>query len=577
MSVLWSVYLAVTFISHTHCTLSPENEVPLRTTTWLNDGKNIPVHLSKGHTHRFHFTLRKKMPALMLTVSPCSGSVEWHLTAHTLKDKPAKNHYWSFKKSEPEVWWRKSTNEKTLHSYSGSAVDTYMGPALHPISIYTLQIKSTQDDTHAHVYLHEGPAPWGVFPELPFDPRVHLLGVGMSSVTLTWNPSPTVLKTLHTHTHTHPYKYCVTVNSKHNYRSLCAAQEEKRAMCACEEMESVCTVSDLLPNTLYYFDLFVIDRMNSTSAAYIGTVAHTHTESHTHKEPHIHSVTPLREGQVQWVTLSSGAGERQSFRFRPRGGQKKGLLTLLSCNNAHTHTLTVSVSAQGNELTSQDVGDQLVQMWLQGFSSYLIQLRLAASHTYTAESETLCLKMQASSAFHRREAPALPHTLHIKSFNTLRTCSSVTLAWMGTEERGLYCLYRRRADMQNGTVGNSLKRGRQRSETGADRGLWSGPRTEKGQDIMTCSEQKSKTGRNQVKPRKQRSDIDRCLTPDSRPPDQRVLCKYFQELDARRAVTTATVSGLEAETLYTFDIYLMRRWALPVKYHSKTVRTRRDC
>lgn len=540
------------------------------------------------------------------------------------------------------MWWRKSASEKTLHTYSGSAVDTYEGPVLHPVSVYTLRIKSTQEDMHAYVYLHEGPAPWGVFPELPLDPRVHMLGVGMSSVTLTWSPSSSVIKALHTHKHARPYEYCVTVNRKHNYRSMCAAQEGKGGMkdewkkkavvkldrsdehvCVCEEVESVCTVSELLPNTLYYFDVFVIDRMNGTSAAYTGTVARTHAEPYahaetqTHAEPYTHRVTPLREGQVLWVTLSSGADQRRSFRFRPRGGQKNGLLTLLSCNN--THALSVSVSARGHELTSQEVGDQLIQMWLQGFSSYLIQLRLSTRNTHAAERESLCVKMQASSAFHRRGAPALPHTLHIKSFNTLRTCNSVTLAWMGTEERGLYCLYRRRADEQSETGGQRSDTGGQKSETGRDRVIWGGQRSMHGrdrvvwgrqrsepgrdgvmqggqrcetgrsrkvwdrqrsetdQDVVICSEQKSETGRNRVIPREHRSDTDRCLAPESRPPDQRVLCKYFQELDARRAVTTATVGGLEAETLYTFDIYLMRRWALPVKYHSKTVRTRRDC
>lgn len=525
-------------------------------------------------------------------------------------------------------------------------MDTYAGPALHPGSVYTLRIKSVQEDTRAHVYLHEGPTQRGVFPELPPDPRVYLLGVGMSSVTLTWNPSPSVIKSPHMQAHTRPYEYCVTVNHKHNFRSLCAAQEKKGEMkdewkrraivepdrfqehvCVCEEIESVCTISELLPDTLYYFDVFVVDRKNGTSASYVGMAArthaesHTHTDPHTHTQPHTHRVTPLREGQVQWVTLSSGADERRSFRFRPRGGQKNGLLTLLSCNNTHTvtHTLSVSVSARGNELTSQEVGDQLVQMWLQGFSSYLIHLQLSAQNKHSVEREILCVKMQVSSAFHRREAPALPHTLHIKSFNTLRTCSSVTLAWIGTEERGLYCLYRRKADEQSKTGGERVIRGgersekgqdkaiwgrwrsetggdgviqggqrcetrqdrvvggRQRSETGGNGVIWGAPRSETGQNLAICSEQKSETGQNQGIPRERRTETDPCLAPESRPPDQRVLCKYFQELDARRAVTTATVGGLEAETLYTFDIYLMRRWALPVKYHTKTVRTRRDC
>lgn len=550
----------------------------------------------------------------------------------------------SFKKSKPEVWWKKSASEKTLHIYSGSAVDTYVSPVLHPGSVYTLRIKSMYEDTYAHIYLHEGHAPWEVFPELPSDPRVHMLGVGMSSVTLTWGPSPSVIKSLHAHTHS-LYEYCVTVNRQQNYRSLCAAQEEKGGIkdewkksdmikldrlkehvCVCKEVESVCTISELLPNTLYYFDVFVIDRMNGTSASYVGTAAHTHTESHTltdihtHTKPHTHKVTLLREGKVQCVTLSSGADERQSFRFRPRGGQKNGLLTLLSCNDTHTltHILSVFVSAGGNELKSQEVGDQLVQVWLQGFSSYLIQLRLFARNTHAAQRETVCVKIQASSAFHRRGAPALPHTLHIKSFNTLRTCSSVTLAWMGTEERGLYCLYRRRAHEQSGTGGekvisggqrcetggDTVIKGRQRSETGGERVIRGGqrcetgdrvikgrqksetgeekvildaPRSETDQNVAMYSKQKSVTSGNRVIPRKHKTETDRCLAPESRPPDQRVLCKYFQELDARRAVTTATVEGLEAETLYTFDIYLIRRWALPVKYHSKTVRTRRDC
>ncbi|MCI4383055.1 hypothetical protein PGIGA_G00021900 [Pangasianodon gigas] len=279
MSVLWSLYLAVMLISHTLCTLSPENEVPMHTTTWLSDGKNTPVHLRKGDTHRLHFTLGKKTTTLKLTVSPCSGSIEWSLTAHTLKDKPAKDHYWSFKKSKPEVWWRKSASEKTLHTYSGSAVDTYEGPALHPVSIYTLRIKSTQEDTHAHVYLHEGPALWGVFPELPFDPRVHMLGVGMSSVTLTWSPSPSVIKAQHTHIHTRLYEYCVTVNRKHNYRSLCAAQEEKgelkderkeRAVVKLDRFDeheldarravTTATVGGLEAETLYTFDIYLMRR-----------------------------------------------------------------------------------------------------------------------------------------------------------------------------------------------------------------------------------------------------------------------------------------------------------------------------
>ncbi|XP_037397678.1 protein NDNF isoform X1 [Pygocentrus nattereri] len=540
--------------------LQPENEVPLRPTAWLTDRTHTPVYLNTGRTRRLYFTVRKKTLSLELTVSPCSGAVEWSLTARSLKDKPAKYTKWSTKKSFPEVWWRGSGMEALIHSYSGSAADTYEGPAYGPASIYILQLKSTEQDTQVDVYLHEGPGPSGAFPELPTDPRVHTLGVGMTSVTLSWTPSPSVTKTSK-HSKKHNYKYCVTVNRKHNFRNVCAARKESRKhrergrkqgrrdkqekdggllktwqqwdmfeddgssaviqadfadpACVCREVESVCTVSDLLPDTQYYFDVFVIDQVNRTSATYTGTFVHTHTEARG-------VVTPLRDGQVQWVTLSLASEGQKRFSFRPRGGQQNGLLTLHSCNSTKAK---VTVSSRGHLLSSQEVGDQLAQIWLQGGPSYLIQLQTLDTTTtpkLDPERSKVCMKMQASSAFHRRGVPVLPVTLQLKSFNKLRSCSSVTLAWMGTEERSLYCLYQRQ-------ISNKP-------------------------DVT-----------------------DRCLGPESRPASERVLCKYFQELDPRRAVTTAVIEGLNPGSMYMFDVYLMRRWGLPIKYHSKTVRTRREC
>ncbi|XP_072546286.1 protein NDNF [Salminus brasiliensis] len=512
---------------------------------------------------RLYFTLRKKTLSLELTVRPCSGAVEWSLTARTLKDKPGKHTQWSSKKSFPEVWWRGSGTEALIHSYSGTAADTYEGPAYGPSSIYILRLKSTERDTQVDIYLHEGPGPSGAFPELPLDPQVHTLGVGMTSVTLSWTQSPSITRSS-MHNKKLSYEYCVTMNRKHNLQNLCSARKGKRmersrkqgrkdkqgkdaeplkawwgqqwdafegrgssAMiqsdfadpgCVCREVDTVCTVSDLLPDTQYYFDVFIIDRVNGTSTAYTGTFTHTHSEARG-------VMTPLRDGQVQWATLSLGSEGEQRFSFRPRGGQRNGLLTLQSCN---TTKAKVTVSTRGRLLSSQDVGDQLAQIWLQGGLSYLIQLQAldtTSPKILGPERSKVCVKLQASSAFHRRGAPVLPVTLQLKSFNKLRSCSSVTLAWMGTEERSLYCLYQRQ--------------------------------------ILDKSEEPVVT--------------DRCLGPESRPAAERILCKYFQELDPRRAVTTAVIGGLNSGSMYIFDVYLIRRWGLPIKYHSKTVRTRREC
>ncbi|XP_036402327.1 protein NDNF [Megalops cyprinoides] len=534
--------------------LAPENEVPLRPTAWLPEARVTPVPLPRDRTRRLYFTLRKRTAAMSVTVSPCDAPIEWSLSARTLKDRPSKSLHWSSRKSMPEVWWRGPGTEAKMYSYTGSAVDTFTGPAYTPASIYILRLRSREKDTSASVYLQEGAGALGAFPELPHDPRVHTVGVGMTSVTLSWVPSGSVLKLP---PNSHSYQYCVLVNRKHNYRSVCAAQqamkkekkkerkdkeqkvtvwpilkewwwqqwdwleeEEEPAVslldeypglqCVCRGAESVCTVSELTPDTQYYFDVFVMDVRNGTSAAYSGTVARTHEEARP-------AVAPLGEGELRWVPLQrDGRQSSQLFSFRPRGWQQSALLTLQSCG---AQDAAVTVSSRGQVLASQAVGREVAQIWLQGKSSYLIHLEAAGA----AGAPQGGIKMQASSAYHRQAPPALPPTLQIKSFSKLRGCRSVTLAWLGTEERSLYCVYRRK---------------------------------------LADGEQ---------------AGADRCLGPESRSETERVLCKYFQELNPRKAVTTATIGGLEPGAAYVFDVYLMRRWGIPVKYHSKTVRTRKEC
>uniref|UniRef100_A0A3Q3KH79 Protein NDNF n=1 Tax=Monopterus albus TaxID=43700 RepID=A0A3Q3KH79_MONAL len=554
--------------------LAPENEVPLRPTTWLPEGKLTSITLPKGRT-RLYFTLKKKAPAMSVTVSPCDSPIEWGLAARTLKDKPLKSLQ-STKKSTPEVWWQGPGTEEKIHSRTSNTVDTYRGPSYPHASIYILRLRSKQQNTRATVYLHEGLGPSGIFPLLPADPRVHTLGVGMTSVTLSWAPSASITSLPQTQK---SYEYCVLINSQKNYQSLCGAQEDTRKekeqkhekkerkrrvtvwpilkewwwqqwdtypepqsptssltaestglQCVCQGTESVCTISELLPDTQYYFDVFLIDIVNRTSMAYKGTFARTHEEA----QP---AITTLREGELRWVTFPDRHfSSEQFFSFRPRGWQHSGLLTLQSCSG--DEKVKVTVSSKGHVLTSQAVGGDLVHIWLQGNPSYLIHLEREATATDQLSAANdpglpgglmASVKMQTSSAYHRKGVPSLPSTLQIKSFNRLRGCNSVTLAWMGTEERSLYCVYSRKLGIYEDEAG--------------------------GVAALTAP----------------------CLGPESRSDTERVLCKYFQELNPQRAVTTAVIGGLEPGMAYVFDVYLMRRWGLPIKYASKMVKTRKEC
>ncbi|XP_010868215.1 protein NDNF [Esox lucius] len=570
MALSWYLCLSVAVLCgppwpQGHSALAPENEVPLRPTAWLPDGKVTPIHLPKGQTRRLYFILKKKTTMMSVTVSPCDLPLEWTLVARTVKDKPPKSLHWSTKKSMPEVWWRGPGTEAKIHTYTGNVMDTYTGPSYVPASIYILRLRSKGQDTKATVYLHEGSGSSGAFPELPPDPRVHTLGVGMTSVTLSWDPSVSLTRLQRAKSN---YDYCVLVNRKHNYHNFCAAREgirkeleedkkrkrkdkerkvtvwpilkdwwwqqwdvdaELRApavlrdelddlRCVCKGTETVCTVSELVPDTRYYFDVFLIDGLNKTSSAYTGTFAKTHEEARP-------AIVPLREGELRWVTFRNGGSTSgEFFSFGPRGWPHSGLLTLQSCGGGEK--IKVTISSKGVELKSQAVGEDLAQIWLQGSPTYLIHLEReeTASRGIPAPGALKAsVKMQASSAYHRQGAPSLPSTLQIKSFNRLRSCDSITLAWMGTEERSLYCVYRRR--LVKGEKGGTPP----------------------------------------------------CLGPESRSDTERVLCKYFQELNPRRAVTTAVIGDLEPGVTYVFDVYLMRRWGIPIKYSSKTVRTRKEC
>lgn len=477
----------------------------------------------------------------------------------------------SSKKSTPEVWWQGPGTEERMHTYSGSAVNNYTGPPHPHTSVYILRLRSKLQGTRATVYLHEGPGPSGIFPLLPADPMVHTLGVGMTSVTLSWTPSASVTSLPSSHK---SHEYCVRVNSKQNYPSLCAAlagegrqrdqDQAKKARrrsaavwpilkewwwqqwdsfpkiqspafssgedgydelgCACQGTESVCTVSDLVPDTQYFFDVFIIDRLNQTSQAYQGTMARTHEEART-------AIATLREGELRWVAFNSrGSKSEQFYAFRPRGPQQSGLLTLQSCGGGEK--IKVTVSSKGQVLNSQAVKGHLAHIWLQGSPSYLIHLEREGQRPPAGAlpgGPVNSVKMQVSSAYHRKGVPSLPSTLQIKSFNRLRGCDSVTLAWMGTEERSLYCVYRRKVGKYDEEAGAPL--------------------------ALTAP----------------------CLGPESRSDTERVLCKYFQELNPRRAVTTAVIGDLEPATAYVFDVYLMRRWGIPIKYASKMVKTRKEC
>lgn len=431
----------------------------------------------------------------------------------------------------------------TIFNYKGNSVETYMGMSSQS-ALYMLEFLSTERDTHISVYLTTDTTSGHLYPELPVDPRIDVIGVGHTTVTLTWKHSPSALQ------HRESIQYCLLVNEKHNYKSLCAAEtairfsgmkmpptlalslspyllEPQQVMILSDselsiinkvssgEVRQICmgtkntyTVPDLSPSTQYYFDVFVVNLLTNASAAYTGTFARTLEEP----EP---KVMKLKDGKAVQVVLDGKKQKLYSLQYQAR--HKKVQFAFQLCRGQ----VQVHITKNGKIVASENIlGLRYLSLKGKPLDMYLVQLR-------STEESNSSVKVQVSPHFHKPLFPLLPESLKIKSFSKLRTCNSVTIAWLGTQEQSKYCVYKKRIE---------------------DDQVWMELR-----------------------------NTDTCSGPESRHKSEKVLCKYFYDINLQRAVTTETIKGLDAGTLYLFDIYLIGPSGIPVRYHSKVVKTRKKC
>ncbi|KAH0623478.1 hypothetical protein JD844_006255 [Phrynosoma platyrhinos] len=405
---------------------------------------------------------------------------------------------------------------------------------------------SIEKDTHITVYLATDTASDHLYPELPADPRIDVIGIGHTTVTLAWKHSPTALQ------YKENTQYCVLINEEHNYKSLCAAEAAIRSSGmkstqaltlslpphgplldpqqvmvlsngelsiiskdsngevrqTCVGSKNTYTIPNLTPSTQYYFDVFVVNFLTNASATYTGTFARTLEEP----EP---KVTDMNDGKVIQLTLDGRKQKFYTLQYRAR--HKQVQFAFQSCSGQ----VHIEISREGKMLMSEGFA---------GLRHFILKGRLGDTymvHLGSTEPSNASVKVQVSSLFHKPFFPALPESLKIKSFSKLRTCDSVTIAWLGTQQLSKYCVYKKQIEEDQ---------------------VWMETR-----------------------------NADRCSGPESRQKGDKVLCKYFHEVNLRRAVTTETIKGLEAGTVYLFDVYLIGPSGIPVRYYSKVVKTRKKC
>ncbi|KAJ8780438.1 hypothetical protein J1605_011702 [Eschrichtius robustus] len=523
----------------------------------IPDGAEISSYLFRDTPKRYFFVVEEDNTPLSVTVTPCDAPLAWTLSLQELPEDASGEGSGDPEPLDQQKQQIINVEGTELFSYKGNDVEYFISSS-SPSGLYQLELLSTEKDTHFKVYATTTPESDQPYPELPYDPRVDVTSLGCTTVTLAWKPSPTasLLK--------QPIQYCVVINKEHNFKSLCAVEAKLSADDAfmmapkpgldfspfdfahfgfasdasgkersfltkpspklgrhaysrpkadiqkiCIGNKNIFTVSDLKPDTQYYFDVFVANSNSNMSTAYVGTFART-------KEEAKQKTVELKDGKVTDVFVKRKGAK--FLRFAPVSSHQKVTFFIHSCLDA----VQIQVRRDGKLLLSQNV-EGIRQFQLRGKpkAKYLIRLK-------GNKKGASMLKILATTRPSKQSFPSLPEDTRIKAFDKLRTCSSATVAWLGTQERNKFCIYKKEVN-------------------------------------DNYSEDQKKREQNQ------------CLGPDTRKKSEKVLCKYFHSQNLQKAVTTETIKGLQPGKSYLLDVYVTGHGGHSVKYQSKVVKTRKFC
>ncbi|XP_078115902.1 protein NDNF [Sander vitreus] len=524
----------------------------------IPDGAEISGYLFRDTPKRYYFVVEEDNTPLSVTVTPCDAPLEWKLILQELPEEASGEGSGEPEPLEQQKQQVTVDDGTELFTYKGNDVEAYVATST-PSGLYQLELLSTEKDSNFKVYATTTPESDQPYPELPYDPRVDVTALGRTTVTLAWKPTPTGFLM------GQPVQYCVVINKEHNFKSMCAAEAKmsvddafmlapkpgrdfspfdfahfgfvpsdngfgkdrgltsnkiSRAYTAkpkASDIQKVCignknifTVSDLKPDTQYYFDVFAVNSATNTSTAYVGTFART-------KEEARQKTVELKDGKVSDVFIKRKGSK--FLRFAPVSSHQRVTLFVHTCLDA----VQVQVRRDGKLLLSQNV-EGVRQFQLRGKPKAKYLIRLRGSRKGASTLKVLATTRPSS----KQPFPSLPEDTRIKAFDKLRTCSSATVAWLGTQDRNKFCIYRKEVADNYG------------------------------------EEQR-------------RREQNQCAGPETRRKSEKVLCKYFHSPNLQKAVTTETITGLEPGKTYLLDVYVVGHSGHSVKYQSKLVKTRKYC
>ncbi|KAM4748766.1 protein NDNF-like [Rhinophrynus dorsalis] len=522
-----------------------------------NDVIHIRKHLPIGHRvdgflpvdkpARYYVAISGSPNTLTIRVTPCESPIFWSLSIQSTHDRRTP---WAGNEDNMAQWESKQHHYpdiRRLFSFQGNGEESFTTAVVED-GIFLIDLISLESDTNFQVFVSDNRNHYGMWPQLPTDPRVEVLSVEEDRVELSWKPS------LGDTTDARQFDYCVFVNKHHNVRTLCATefnmkrqsnhhwdeQESKPIKSSRSSMATskrkhrnfkgstmdgnsnnelwsskslgghrVCvghwanaTISKLKPRTLYYFDVFAVNPHTGTSVTYTGTFAETKHKNRSH-------LPKLPDEEMVNIFLKSKGLKILKIELPTRGFK---WLFVHSC----LHKVHIHITVNGKVITSKS---------LQGAHNFKLAGSPKDNCIITLKSSRggpSLVKLFSSTAHHHMPFPNLSPDINLSVSNA--SCSSATVTWTGTGQGTKYCIYARHLE-------HNL-------------------------DLKLIHKLQNS-----------------CLSTSTRSRAEKVICRQ----EGPQTLTEEQITDLKPGKAYLLDLYLLGLHNNTIKFPSRVVRTQGWC
>lgn len=529
----------------------------------LPDGAEVRVSIPGNHPQMYFFMVEEDSTPVAISVTPCQAQLQWKLSLHELpEDGSGSSEEDQLSEQRPRKKPPNSRLGTVLKTYTGYDVSTYT-TYNSPAGIYILEVRTLADYASFRIYSTTTPESDHLYPELPTDPRLDITSARKNKVSLAWKASPS--DTLYRQ----PIKYCVAMSTRKNYHTWCSVEalvngeepevipthsgfgfegerdnrrvvrkrkrknkkqrergdeeeeeednddrEQDDIVVECVGSKTLHTFTNLEPGRKYYFDLFAVEETTNRSTTYLGTSILTRNSEPNRK------MVSLKDGKLRTSAVRR-AQPVKTFTFNAGDVASDVMITIQPC----TWPITMEIYRDGEQIRTSRVRN-LKNFTIKNVAGDL-KIKVKGLQKRTSHFRIFCTTKESKYPF-----PSLPDDHRIKVFENLRQCTSITLAWLTTNEVSQYCLYMRMDTDQSSR--------RQSSE-----------------EILATD--------------------NYCHAPEMRKKTEKVVCRTVNGAEAERDVLTETVTGLEENTKYVFDVYVSSYGKQTLAYRSAKAKTKKRC